>query len=72
MEFTGSYFECTNCNHIVDYSDTHCPECGSQEETELNAKEVKQKANQLLIIRDFNKNKIGKRLLNMLELHDDL
>ena len=71
-EFTGSYFECKKCNHIIDYSDSHCPECGSQDETELNASEVQQKANQLLIIRDYNKNLIGKRLLKMLELHDDL
>ena len=72
QEFTGSYFKCNKCNHIIDYSDSHCPECGSQDETELNAKEVHQIANQLLIIRCFNKNKIGRRLIKMLELHDDL
>ena len=47
-------------------------ECGSQDETELNANDVYKKANQLLIIRDYEKNKIGRRLLKMLESHDDL
>ena len=72
MGFTGSYFECKKCKHIIDYSDSHCPECGGQDEIDLNAIEVKKIAIQLLMIRDFNKNKIGERLLNMLELHDDL
>lgn len=71
-EFTGNYYECSKCKHITDYSDSHCSECGSQNETELNAKEVMQKANILLIIRDFEKNKIGKSLIEMLKKHDDL
>jgi RNA polymerase subunit RPABC4/transcription elongation factor Spt4 len=72
MGFTGSYYKCNKCFNIIDYSDSHCPECGSQDETELNAEEVNKIANQLLIIRDFNKNKTGKELLKMLKSHDDL
>ena len=64
MEFTGDYY-------IWDYSDSHCPECGSQEGTELNAKEVKQIANRLLLVRDNTKNRIGRKLRLMLKFHDD-
>lgn len=71
MEYTGSYYQCLSCENIIDYSDSHCPECGSQEETELNANEVRKIANQLLIIRDYNKNKIANRLKEMLDSHGD-
>ncbi len=71
MEFTGTYYNCLDCGHIWDYDDDACPECGCHNETELNAKEVNKRARQLLIIRDFNKNQIGKRLIEMLKSHDD-
>lgn len=69
--FTGSYYQCNDCKNIIDYADSHCPNCGSQDETELNANEVKQIADQLLIIRDYLKNQIGHRLIKMLKRHDD-
>lgn len=71
MEHTGSYYQCNKCKDIIDYSDSHCTNCGSQDETELNANEVKQIAEQLLIIRDANKNQIGRNLIIMLKSHDD-
>lgn len=72
MEFTGSYYQCENCGHIIDYMDSHCPECGSQEEQELNASEVQQHAELLLSVRDYFKNMEGNRLLRMLQSHGDL
>jgi len=71
MEHSGSYYQCDNCTNIIDYNDSHCPNCGSQDETELNANEVKFIAEGLLIIRDYNKNKIGRKLIEMLKSHDD-
>lgn len=72
MEYIGTYYQCNKCKHIIDYSDSHCPECGNQDETEINAKEVNRVANLCLIPRDFKLNEIGKNLLKMLESHDDL
>lgn len=72
MEFTGSYYQCNDCGHIIDYSDSHCPKCGSQDETELNAKEVNIIANLLMIVRDFTKNVEGRKIRKMLASHDDL
>ena len=69
--FTGTYYQCNDCKHITDYADSHCPNCGSQDETDINANEVKLIAGQLLIIRDFNKNQIGHKLIEMLKTHDD-
>jgi predicted ATP-dependent serine protease len=72
MEFAGSYYQCKNCDHIIDYSDSHCPACGSQEEEELNANEVYKKANQLLTIGGFNESQKALRLLDILKIHGDL
>lgn len=69
-EFTGSYYECNNCKNITDYSDSHCPQCGHQDETELNENEVLDKAKKLLIVRDLNKNNIGNELIKMVERHN--
>ena len=64
MEFTGTYYQCLDCLHIIDYSDSNCPECGSQNETELNANEV-------LMNAETQTEKEWFRLVKMLELHDD-
>ena len=64
MEFTGSYYQCLDCLHIIDYSDSHCPECGSQDEIELNANEVIMSAESQTVEEQ-------KRLKQMLQLHDD-
>lgn len=71
MEYTGSYYQCNKCKYIIDYSDSHCLNCGSQDETELNPKEVKQIVNKLLIIKDFEKQFQGYVLIEMLKKHDD-
>lgn len=64
QEFTGTYYKCNKCSHIWDYSDSHCPNCGSQDETELNAKEVKEIALQMIAE--------GNAAIAMLKVHDDL
>jgi len=65
MEFTGTYYQCLDCLNIIDYSDSHCPECGSQDETSLNSVEV-------LMSAESQTKKERNRLVKMLELHDDL
>lgn len=64
MEHTGSYYQCTSCNEIIDYSDSHCPNCGSQDETDLNAHEVKKIAEALIVK--------GHYYLELLKKHGDL
>ena len=39
MEYTGTIHKCDNCNHIWDYNETHCPECGSEEFYDININE---------------------------------
>lgn len=63
-EFTGEYYHCEDCNHLWDYNDSHCPNCGSENFGDLNANEVKEKANQMI--------NEGKSALAMLKVHDDL
>lgn len=63
MEYTGDYNICTRCSHIYDYDDA-CPECGSFEIEDLNAKEVKQWSKSCI-------NKESERLNKMLESHGD-
>lgn len=60
-EFTGDYYKCQDCNHIWDYIDTCCPECGSENEETINAKEVRQEASQL----DY----LSSKLIDMVESH---
>ena len=31
LEKTGTTYRCLKCNHVWDYNETHCPECGSTE-----------------------------------------
>lgn len=62
-EFTGTYYSCNDCNHIWDYSDSHCPNCGSQNENELNAKEVKELAERMIVE--------ANSAIAMLKVHDD-
>lgn len=64
MKFTGNYNQCKNCNYIYDYEDL-CPECGSDDTSDLNAKEVKKYSRDVSIKEQF-------RLMKMLELHGDL
>jgi hypothetical protein len=45
--------------------DSHCPECGSQDETELNANDV-------LMSAESQTETERNRLVKMLKLHDDL
>lgn len=63
MEFTGTYYQCIDCNHIWDYEDSHCPECGSEKETDLSPNEIKNISRQMIIK--------GYALISMLENHDD-
>ena len=63
-EFTGDYYECENCQYIWDYMDSHCPNCGSENEKVLNAREVKEKA--------YNMINNGQGYIAMLKVHDDL
>ena len=65
MEFTGTYYQCLDCLHIIDYSDSHCPECGSRDGTDLNANEV-------LMSAESQTEKERNRLIKMLKSHDDL
>lgn len=64
MEFTGNYNKCTQCCYIYDYEDS-CPECGSDEIDDINANEVLQTAR---VMSGSEK----RRLVDMLESHDDL
>ena len=40
-EFTGDYYKCNHCGYVWDYMDSHCPNCGSQDEETLNAEQVR-------------------------------
>lgn len=64
MEFTGDYYQCLDCLHIWDYSDSHCPECGSQDEITLNANDV-------IMSAESQTEKERNILIKMLESHDD-
>lgn len=63
MEFTGTYYQCVECDDIWDYSDSHCPNCGAQNETEISVREIKTVSNNLIIK--------GYRLIEMLKNHGD-
>ena len=60
-EFTGDYYKCSDCGHIWDYMETHCPECGSEDEETLNAKEVLEEASHLSYL--------SGKLIEMVESH---
>ena len=62
-EFTGDYYKCNECSHIWDFIDI-CPNCGKDNQVDLNANEVNEYANTL-----FNK---AERLKSMLQLHGEL
>lgn len=65
MEYTGTYYNCLDCEHIWDYNDDACPNCGSKQMIDINPNEIKS------IIEDQDTDEKIK-LKNMLELHDDL
>ena len=60
MEFTGNYYKCNECNHIWDFMGI-CPNCGKDNQTDLNAKEVREIVGKMFDEQD--------RLKVMLETH---
>ena len=62
MEFTGNYYKCNECNHIWDFMGI-CPNCGKDNQTDLNAKEVREIARKMFDEQD--------RLKMMLETHGE-
>lgn len=36
QEFTGEYYKCNYCQHVWDYMDSACPECGSGDTEDFN------------------------------------
>ena len=64
LEFTGDYYKCSDCLHVWDYMETHCPECGEQDFEEIDAHEVVMTAETAV-------DNEQKRLLEMLKLHGD-
>jgi len=63
-EFNGSYYRCRKCNHIWDFVDDRCPDCGSDNWIDVNSIQVRQEIKKL-------KAKV-KNYEEMLESHDDL
>ena len=63
-EFTGDYEKCNACGYVWDFMESHCPECGSQDFEEINAKEVRE---HYKMVGELEKSRMEK----MLELHDD-
>lgn len=62
-EFSGSYYRCNECGHIWDFNDI-CPNCGKDNQEDLNAHEVKQWSKACELDEYI-------RLTNMLEMHGD-
>ena len=64
MEHTGIYYTCLNCEHIWDFDDFNCPECGKQTFNDVNANYIRSTyAGQTPEYKQY--------LENMLQSHDD-
>ena len=64
-EFTGDYEQCQKCNHIWDYMDTACPNCGNNDVEMISSEGV----NEQLKLESGNE---LIRLRIMLRSHGDL
>ncbi len=65
-EFTGTYWKCDKCSYLFDWEDTHCPECGSDECSDINIHEEQEKVTDELAALKIKKREIDA----MIKMHE--